>query len=146
VPTSPACVLIVDDDSDARQIYGLALEHAGFAILTANNGFEAIRLAKLHEPDVILMDIAMPEVDGVTALQSIRTSPLTRAIPIIAVTAIAVSEELPATVVGGFDEIMLKPVPPMQVVEAVRRWVATADFRRDIGLLGRDPSRPRFAI
>src|SRR6059058_3410146 len=93
LPATPACVLLVDDDSDTRQIYRLALEHAGFEILTANNGFEAIRLAKLHEPDVILMDIAMPEVDGITALQSIRTSPTTRSIPVIAVTALAIAEE-----------------------------------------------------
>jgi len=74
VPTtaSPFTVLIVDDDDDCRRISGMALEHAGFAVLTANDGHEGLRLAKNHEPDIILMDIAMPVMDGLTLLAELR--------------------------------------------------------------------------
>jgi CheY-like chemotaxis protein len=120
----PYTVLVVDDDRDARHIFQLALEYAGHNVLLAHDGGEAIRLAQEHEPDVILMDVMMPRVDGVTALQIIRQHPATCDLPVIAITALATPDDLGMLSGVGFDELLLKPVFPMDVVNVVRRWTA----------------------
>jgi CheY-like chemotaxis protein len=118
---SPSTVLIVDDDEDCRRIYGLALEHAGYNVLTANDGHEGLRLAKFYEPDVILMDIAMPVMDGLAALRQLRSLGSTRDLPIVAVTAMATKHEVMDLSMSGFDELLTKPVAPNEIVAVVRR-------------------------
>src|SRR5437763_15895118 len=80
-------VLLVDDDDDSRRIFQMALEHAGHTVFTARNGSEGARLAKFHEPHVILMDIGMPVMDGYAALKALRSNPATHDLPILALTA-----------------------------------------------------------
>ena len=118
---SPISVLIVDDDDDCRRIYRLALEHAGHTVFTAINGAEGVRLAKSHEPSVILMDIAMPVLDGLAAFREIRSHASTCDIPVIAITARASSDEVEGFLTAGFDDLLLKPVKPTDVVAAVDR-------------------------
>jgi CheY-like chemotaxis protein len=117
-------VLVVDDDRDARHIFQLALEYAGHTVLIAHDGAEGVELAERHEPDVILMDVMMPRVDGVTALQAIRAATATKGTPVIAITALASPSDLETLRPAGFSELLLKPVFPMDVVDAVRRWTA----------------------
>jgi len=119
-----ATVLVVDDDRDARHIFQLALEHAGHTVLIAHDGAEGVRLAQEHSPDVILMDVMMPRVDGVTALQTLRGSTATKNLPVIAVTALASPSDLEQLAPAGFSELLLKPIFPTDVVDAVRRWTA----------------------
>lgn len=124
VPAASLTVLIVDDDDDCRRIYGMALEHAGFAVMTANDGHEGLRLAKSHEPDMILMDIAMPVMDGLVALRQLRSHAATRDLPIVAVTAMAASHEVAQLKKAGFDELLIKPVQPNEIVAVARRLIS----------------------
>src|SRR5512140_978765 len=119
-------VLVVDDDEDSRRIASLALEHAGHTVLTANNGAEGVRLARRHEPDVILMDIAMPVMDGLTAVQQLRANQATRDLPIFAVSARATAHDAEEARRAGFDEYLTKPVQPIEIIAAVNR-LRTAD-------------------
>lgn len=82
------CVLIVDDEPDVRAIIKMGLEmSAGWQILTASSGAEALTIAAAHQPDVILLDVMMPEMDGYATLQQLKANSATRAIPVILTTA-----------------------------------------------------------
>ncbi len=82
------CVLIVDDEPDVRAITKMGLEmSAGWQILTASSGAEALAIAAAHQPDVILLDVMMPEMDGYATLQQLKASSATREIPVILATA-----------------------------------------------------------
>jgi CheY-like chemotaxis protein len=117
-------ILLVDDDHDARFIYQSALEHAGHRVLTASDGAEAVHLASHHELDVVLMDVMMPGLDGVAAVHAIRSTAGTRNLPVIAVTAMAVGDDLQTIRTAGFDEVIVKPAEPAQIVDAVARWTS----------------------
>lgn len=81
-------VLIVDDEPDVRAIIKMGLEmSAGWQILTASSGAEALTIAAAHQPDVILLDVMMPEMDGYATLQQLKANSTTRAIPVILTTA-----------------------------------------------------------
>jgi two-component system, sensor histidine kinase len=114
-------VLLVDDDDDSRRIFRLALEHAGHTVLIAHDGLEGIRLACLHQPDAILMDIAMPVMDGYTALKQLRSNVATRDLPILALTARGSLDEAAELLEAGFDELLIKPIAPVEVVTAIAR-------------------------
>ena len=114
-------VLLVDDDDDSRRIFRLALEHAGHKVVTAHDGLEGIRLAELHEPDAILMDIAMPVMDGYAALKQLRSNVATRGVPVLALTARGSIHEAADLLEAGFDELLIKPIAPLEVVAAIAR-------------------------
>ena len=123
-PASPAhspIVLIIDDDEDCRHIYAMALEHAGLTVVTANNGLEGVRLARLHEPDVILMDIAMPVMDGKTAARMLKANRATADLPILAVTARSFTTESSTSQKSEFEDVLVKPTAPADLVSAVQR-------------------------
>src|SRR5262252_7516321 len=100
-------VLVADDDLDARTMYGLYLRSMGCDVYTATDGAGAIRQAMAVHPDLIVMDLAMPHVDGWAAVERLRRSPLTRSIPIIALTAIPGARE--SARLSGCDAFMSKP-------------------------------------
>lgn len=113
----------MDDDPDARFIFTIALESAGYEVAIARDGAEAVRLTRILSPEVVVMDIMMPRMDGIGALHGIRSVSGERRIPIIAVTALVTPGD--QTFIGkhaDFDEILFKPILPMQVVEAVARY------------------------
>jgi CheY-like chemotaxis protein len=128
VATDRPSVLIVDDDENSRIIYRIALEHARFRVHVATDGREGVEAARETDPDVILMDIAMPGTDGREALRQLRSSPETRGIPVIALTAQTGLHNRGELVADGFDAVLLKPTEPVVVVSAVRLAVA-ADRR-----------------
>lgn len=116
-----ARVLLVDDDEDCRIIYSTALEAAGFDVTIAENGADGIRLALELRPDVILLDIAMPVMDGRAAVRALKGDPITRRIPTVAITAVASLHTRGDLAEDGFDAVLLKPVAPAVVVTAVRQ-------------------------
>jgi two-component system, cell cycle response regulator DivK len=103
-------VLIVDDDRDARAIYRAYLQHTGCRVRTAPDGVRAIDKAHRDPPDVIVMDLAMPRLDGWTASRSLKGSPATRHIPIIAVSAAPQAGE--GARAAGCDGFLAKPCQP----------------------------------
>lgn len=103
-------ILVVDDNLMNLRLSSVTLELAGHEILTATNGIEAIEIAKRELPDVILMDLRMPVMDGNHAMQHIKTNAQTQHIPVIALTASAMKGEREKLLADGFDGYIDKPI------------------------------------
>ena len=103
-------VLVVEDVEDNRDLARLLLEDAGMDVLEACNGREAIALSRERLPHLILMDLSLPEVDGWEAMRCIRGDALTAHIPIVALTAHAMSGDRERVLAAGFDGYMAKPL------------------------------------
>jgi len=116
-------VLIVDDYPDTCEMYAAYLDLAGFRPLKANDGYEALRVAAEELPDVILMDLGLPGIDGYEVTRRLKSDPRTRHIPVVALTAHAVSWQLDEIIAGGFDDLILKPCLPDALADEVDRIV-----------------------
>ncbi len=114
-------ILIVEDNEDNRIVYSTMLRHFGFAVDEAENGAEGILKARTGLPDLILMDIAIPLVDGWEAVQRLKKDPATAAIPIVALTAHAMPADRERAIQVGCDGYLAKPCEPRAVVEEVKR-------------------------
>jgi CheY-like chemotaxis protein len=116
-------ILIVEDNEDNRAIYTQYLAHAGFRVVEAANGQEGIDLTRQERPDIILMDISMPVMDGLTATRRLKADPELRSIPIIALTAHAMAADEEMVREAGCDGYIAKPVVPRAVREEIERWI-----------------------
>jgi CheY-like chemotaxis protein len=119
---SKPLVLLVDDNDDIRDMMRLILEDGGFSVIEAANGMQAVEKAASDPPSVILMDIAMPLMDGIEAAQEIRSRDGLGYVPIIAVTAHGREYHDKAMEVG-FNEVMQKPIDVFSLNSAINRWV-----------------------
>ncbi len=117
----PTLILIVDDDADTRELYAVYLQQQGFAVEHARHGFEAVEKTLKNAPDVILMDLLMPTLDGWEAMRLLRSRPATRRVPIIALTGDSELEHLKLAKNAGCDIVLLKPCTPEELLLAVRR-------------------------
>lgn len=111
-------MLVVDDYADTREMLSVALELAGYAVLLAASGRDAITLARLHHPAVVVMDIFMPEMDGIETTRRLRAQPDLAQIPVVAHTARPWGLE---GIEDLFDAICPKPCPPDALVDLVGR-------------------------
>ena len=123
-------VLVVDDSPDARALYAEYLEFCGFQVETAADGEEAVQKAEASEPSVIIMDLAMPNVDGWEAIRRIRAIPLMADTPIVALSAFALGEEPEKARQAGADLCLTKPCLPSQVGRVVRAMLLRRDVAR----------------
>ena len=103
-------ILIVEDSDDARYFMRLALENHGYLIVEAENGARAVELAESERPDIILMDLSLPVMDGIEATEKIRASKKLDGVPIIAVTAHQETDFRTGAKAAGFDAYVTKPV------------------------------------
>ena len=110
-------VLVVDDIDDARELFGYVLRWSGFQVVEAASGAEAVQQACAHVPSVILMDLFMPGVDGVTAARQIKEDPRLRHIPIIAWTARPTAVENHPSL---FAAVVGKPATPDAILGTIR--------------------------
>jgi two-component system, cell cycle response regulator DivK len=117
---TPPLVLVVDDAPDARALYGEYLEYLGFRVETAANGREAIDAVRAEWPAIIIMDLAMPEVDGWEAIARLKADPLTAEIPIVALSAYAFGDEPQRARKAGADLCLSKPCLPSQLARVIR--------------------------
>ncbi|MFI5255848.1 MAG: response regulator [Gemmatimonadales bacterium] len=124
-PSAPTgqTLLLVEDNEDNRIIYSTVLRHLGYEVVEALDGVQAISLARSVLPDLILMDISIPEIDGWEATRILRQDPTTRDIPIVALTAHALADDREKATALGFTSYLAKPVEPRAVVAEVRRWI-----------------------
>jgi CheY-like chemotaxis protein len=122
-------VLIVDDVQDNRTIYVLSLTFAGYRIAEAENGEEAIRQAERLLPDVIVMDLSLPVMDGWEATRRLKRDPRTKRIPVIVLTGHALPEYAEAARQAGCDLVITKPCLPDQLEDAIRRILGAQDPR-----------------
>ncbi|HEU4881562.1 MAG TPA: response regulator [Longimicrobium sp.] len=119
----PRTILLADDHEDNRLALLTVLEREGYRTLGAANGQQAVEAAREHMPDLILMDLAMPVMDGRQAMQQLRADPGTAAIPIVVLTAMALTVDRDRLVAEGFDGLLIKPCMPPHLVAEVRRVV-----------------------
>jgi signal transduction histidine kinase/CheY-like chemotaxis protein len=114
-------ILIVEDEHDAREIIGRVLEDQGATVRAAGSGAEALELLKTFEPDLLISDIGMPDMDGYTLIRRIRNDGdhSGRNLPAIALTAFARSEDRTRALLAGFQAHISKPVEPAELVAAV---------------------------
>jgi serine phosphatase RsbU (regulator of sigma subunit) len=117
---SPPLILIVDDNPTNLEIFQMRLAANNYKIITAMDGEAAIRKAKDHLPDLILLDIMMPKMDGISACRHIKSDPSLPFMPIIMVTAKADSKDIVAGLEAGGDEYLTKPVDHSELVSRVR--------------------------
>jgi two-component system cell cycle response regulator DivK len=117
-------ILIVEDTEDNRQIMRDLLTHAGFDLVEAVDGEDGVAQARLHRPDLILMDIQLPVIDGYEATRRIKADPELRHIPIIAVTSYALSGDETKTRAAGCDGYVAKPFSPRQLLAKVHELLA----------------------
>jgi two-component system, cell cycle response regulator DivK len=113
-------ILIVEDTEDNRQILRDLLTAAGYDLLEAVDGEKGVAMAKREKPDLILMDIQLPQIDGYEATRRIKADPALRHIPIIAVTSYALSGDEEKTRAAGCDAYIAKPFSPRQLLAKVR--------------------------
>ena len=116
-------ILVVEDQEDNRTILRDLLTHAGFTVLEAVTGEEGVRAAEAHRPDLILMDIQLPVVDGYEATRRIKARPELRAIPVVAVTSYALSGDEAKARAAGCDGYVTKPFSPRQLLAVVRGYL-----------------------
>ena len=113
-------VLVVDDVVDNIVVISLLLQQAGYRVVTASNGEEAINVATLSKPDIILMDIGMPVLDGLGAARKMRDDPDLSRIPIVAVSAFNTDGFLRAAYDVGFDGYLTKPINFDKLVDLIK--------------------------
>jgi two-component system cell cycle response regulator DivK len=116
-------ILIVEDHDDNRRILRDLLSTAGYRMTEAVNGEEAIAFAECRSPDLILMDIRLPGVDGYEATRRIKANPALRQIPIIAVTSYALSGDEEKARQAGCDAYMAKPISPRALLIKIREYL-----------------------
>lgn len=120
---SQKSVLIVDDQEDERTIQRTLLEHLGYTVREAGDGETALALAREEPPDLVLLDIAMPRVDGLTVCRSLREAPDTRAVAVLFLTASTTADVEDRVNRAGADGILIKPVDPNEVAGEVARLI-----------------------
>jgi len=116
-----AKILVVEDDPDIMHILTHALTGAGFKVIPAYGGEDAIRKVALHKPDLVLTDLAMPKVIGVEVIEAIKSDPATQHIPVVAVTAHVWDSIAQAAGQAGCDGYISKPFSTKQIVQEVYR-------------------------
>jgi len=137
-----ALVLVVEDYQDAREMYSAYLQFSGYRVAEATNGAEAIEKAIQLMPDIILMDLALPKVDGWEATKRLKSDPRTKHIPIVALTGHALAGFAEGAREAGCDAFVTKPCLPDALVAEIRRMLAGVR-QTDGGRRGNEPSGQR---
>jgi two-component system cell cycle response regulator DivK len=116
-------ILIIEDNDRNMKLVRDILRHAGHATLETPSGLEGVRLARLHRPDLVLMDIQLPDIDGIEALRQIRADPRLDAMPVLAVSASVMPGQLRLISAAGFDAYVTKPIALKDFQLTVRRFL-----------------------
>jgi CheY-like chemotaxis protein len=116
-------ILLVEDEPISQEVAREQLEDLGLQVDVAQNGAEAVRLAQSNAYALILMDMQMPEMDGLEATREIRRQPATAGMPIIALTANAYTEDRERCLAAGMDDFIAKPFDPVNLTACLLRWL-----------------------
>jgi two-component system, cell cycle response regulator DivK len=115
-------VLVVEDNEVSMKLFRDVLLATGYRTLEATTGGQGVELAAEHAPDLVLMDIQLPDIDGVEALSRLRANERTASIPVLAVTAQAMQGDRERFLAAGFDDYISKPVNIVEFVGTVRKY------------------------
>ncbi|KJR42616.1 response regulator receiver protein [Candidatus Magnetoovum chiemensis] len=119
----PHKILIVEDNENNRRLLRDLLNFYGYETIEAENGKEGLEIAKKHKPSLIMMDIQMPIMDGITAAKLIRKDPHIGQTKLIAVTALAMKEERERILEAGFDDYITKPINTRQIPTIISKYL-----------------------
>ena len=122
-PSSQALILVVEDFDDAREMYRDYLEFSGFRVETARDGREGIEKARTLQPDLVLMDLSLPGIDGWEATRLLKADPETRHILIVALSAHALAAEGERARAAGCDGFIAKPCLPPDLVDEISKFL-----------------------
>jgi CheY-like chemotaxis protein len=128
-----AAVLLVEDVRDGRDIYRTILEFAGHSVFEAGSGAEALAAVRTLTPDVIVMDVTMPVMDGLEATRQLKGDPSTAIIPVLILTAHARRSDRDNAISSGADAYLAKPCAPREVLVAVEQLIRDRVARGDEG-------------
>ena len=117
-------ILIVEDNEKNRRLVRDVLQFKGYETIETETGEEGVELARTRRPALVLMDIQLPGIDGITALKLLREDPATRAIRVMAVTASAMTQDRQTILAAGFDAYQSKPINVKGFLEAVQELLA----------------------
>ncbi len=120
----PPLVLLVDDFQDNREMYAMYLEHAGMQVAEAGNGHEALDQAFRLLPDLIVMDLSLPGIDGWEATRRLKADERTKKIPVVALTSHALEGYSEGARAAGCDAFVTKPCLPEQLLSEIRKVLA----------------------
>ncbi len=126
-------VLVVEDYPDAREMYAAYLQFSGFDVAEATNGLEAVEKAEALMPDIILMDLALPRMDGWEATRRLKSNDQTRHIPVVALTGHALAGHAEGARQAGCDAFVTKPCLPDALVAEIRRLLESPPGGDDTG-------------
>ena len=118
------CILVVEDQADNRRIWRDLLVNAGYELIEAESGEEAIAAVTARRPDLILMDIQLPVIDGYEATRRIRSHPELKSVPIIAVTSYALTGDEAKALAAGCNAYVTKPFSPRALLAKVQEQLA----------------------
>jgi len=116
-------ILVVEDNMDTYELVRFILEKDGYDTFLAMNGRDGVNAATKQLPDLIIMDLAMPEMDGWTAMRLIKSEVRTASIPLIALTAHVLSADRQRAMDAGCDEYITKPMDLLDLLESVNHWL-----------------------
>lgn len=116
-------ILVVEDETEVRESMREHLERSGYQVLTAADGMEAVEQGRKGEPDLILLDIMLPILDGYRVLKLLKSDERYRKIPILVITARADAEDWALAVECGASGCLSKPVRPQDLLEKIDRWL-----------------------
>ena len=119
-------ILIVEDNDKNLKLVRDVLQFKGYSTVAATTAAEGLRLARENDPILILMDIQLPDFDGITALLRLRQDPATKQIPVIAVSASAMPDEQHRIVASGFNAYITKPIEVRSFVETIEKFAGKA--------------------
>ncbi len=119
----PRTILLAEDHEDNRFALLTVLQREGYAVLGARNGQEAVEMAAEHCPDMIVMDLSMPVMDGRAAVRVLKADPRTRSIPVVALTAMSLTVSFEELEAEGFAGLLTKPCMPPRLLAEVRRRI-----------------------
>ncbi len=115
-------ILVVEDDTDNRRIVVKVLSVEGYDVVEATDGVQALSRARAEHPDLILMDLALPNMDGWEATRRLKADPDTREIPVVALTAFAMRGDEEQARAAGCDDYIPKPARPIAIREIVKKY------------------------
>ena len=123
-------ILIVEDNEKNMKLVRDILRHHGHETVEAATGEDGVRLANERRPDLVLMDIQLPDIDGIVALGRIRTDASLDAMPVLAISASVMPDEQQKIVASGFDAFITKPINLKQFVDTVQRFLQNGRAKR----------------
>lgn len=120
-------ILSVEDTAGIRRLIRMTLEYMGFHVLEAADGAEGLAMARQHRPDLVLMDVRMPGITGLSACETMRADPMLRNIPVVMLSSADHQADIDAGMASGAKAYLVKPFQPVELIELVTRLIEESD-------------------